>query len=79
MINTRLKVYYVTPLIMGNSTSAQQTNTQPLISPPAEIKNPKPINVHPKFSLGECIFKINNAEVYRDVECKMIISICCKS
>ena len=57
---------------MGSSTSTQQTNTQPLIKPPAKIQNPKPIHVHPKFSLGECIFKINNAEVYRDVQCKVI-------
>ena len=72
MINTRLKVCYVTPLIMGSSTSAQQTNTQPLINPSAKVKNPKPIHVHPKFSLGDCIFKINNADVYRDIECKII-------
>ena len=57
---------------MGSSTSTQQTNTQPLINSSAKIKNPKPIHVHPKFSLGECILKINNAEVYRDVECKVI-------
>ena len=74
MINTRLKVCYVTPLIMGSSTSTQRINTQPLINPPAKIQNPKPIHIHPKFSLGECIFKINNAEVYRDVECKMIFN-----
>ena len=72
MINTRLKVCYVTPLIMGSSTSAQQTNTQPLIKPPAKIQNPKPVHVHPKFSLGECIFTIDNPELYRDVECKII-------
>ena len=57
---------------MGSSTSAQQTNTQPLINPSAKVKNPKPIHVHPKFSLGDCIFKINNADVYRDIECKII-------
>ena len=57
---------------MGRYISTRQTNTAPLINPPAEIHNPKPIHVHPKFSLGECIFKTNNAEVYRDVECKVI-------
>ena len=46
--------------------------TQPLINPPAKIGNPKPIHIHPKFSLGEYIFKINNAEVYRDVEYKIL-------
>ena len=72
MINTRLKVCYVTPLIMGSSTSTQQTNTQPLINPSAKIKNPEPIHVHPKFSLGECIFTVDNPELYRDHLCKMI-------
>ena len=72
MINTRLKVCYVKPLIMGSSTSTQQTTTQPLITPSAKIKNPKPIHVHPKFSLGECIFNINNPELYRDHSCKVI-------
>ena len=72
MINTRLKVCYVIPLIMGSSTATQQTNTQPLITPSAKIHNPKPIHVHPKFSLGECIFRINNAEVFRDHSCKVI-------
>ena len=57
---------------MGSSTSTRQTTTQPLIDLSAKIHNPKPIHVHPKFSLGECIFKINNAEEYRDVECKVI-------
>ena len=57
---------------MGSSTSTRQATTQPLINPSAKIKNPKPIHVHPKFSLGECIFNISNAEVYRDIECKVI-------
>ena len=57
---------------MGSSTSTQQTTTQPLINPPAKIRNPKPIHIHPKFSLGEGIFKISNAEAYRDVECKIL-------
>ena len=69
---TRLKVCYVIPLIMGSSTSTQQTNTEPLINPSAKIKNPKPIRVHPKFSLGECIFTIENPELYRDHSCKVI-------
>ena len=56
---------------MGSSISTPQTTTHPLINPSAK-KNPKPKHVHPKFSLSECIFKINNAEVYRDVECKII-------
>ena len=72
MVNTRLKVCYVKPLIMGSSTSTRQTNTEPLITPSAKIKNPKPIHVHPKFSLGECIFTIDNLELYRDHSCKVI-------
>ena len=57
---------------MGSSTSTRQTNTEPLITPSAKIKNPKPIHVHPKFSLGECIFTIDNPELYRDHLCKVI-------
>ena len=57
---------------MGSLISTRQTTTQPLINPPAKIQHPKPIHIHPKFSLGECIFKINNAEVYRDHSCKVI-------
>ena len=57
---------------MGSSTSTHQTNTEPLITPSAKIKNPKPIHVHPKFSLGECIFTVDNLELYRDHSCKVI-------
>ena len=57
---------------MGSSTSTQQTTTEPLINPPAKIQNPKPIHVYPKFSLGKCIFTVDNSELYRDVECKVI-------
>ena len=42
------------------------------MNPSAKMRNPKPIHVHPKFSLGECIFKINSAEVYRDHICKVM-------
>ena len=59
---------------MGSSTSTHQTNTEPLITPSAKIKNPKPIHVHPKFSLGECIFTIDNPELYRDHSCKVIFT-----
>ena len=57
---------------MGSYISTRQTTTQPLINPSAKIKNPKPIHVHPKFSLGECIFTIDNPELYRDHSCKVI-------
>ena len=57
---------------MGSYISARQTTTEPLINPSAKIKNPKPIHVHPKFSLGECIFTVDNPELYRDHSCKVI-------
>ena len=57
---------------MGSSTSTQQTITEPLINPSAKIRNPKLIHVHPKFSLGECIFTVDNPELYRDHACKVI-------
>ena len=57
---------------MGSSTSTRQTTTQPLINSSAKIRNPKPIHVHPKFSLGECIFTVDNPELYRDHSCKVI-------
>ena len=57
---------------MGSLISTRQTTTQPLINPSAKIRNPKPIRVHPIFSLGECIFTIDNPELYRDHSCKVI-------
>ena len=72
VINTRLKVCNVIPLIMGSYISARQTTTHPLINPSAKTRNPKPIHVHPQFSLGECIFTIDNPELYRDHSCKVI-------
>ena len=72
MINTRLKVCYAIPLIMGSLISTRQTNSQPLINTLTKVKNPKPIRVQPNFSLGECIFTVDNPELYRDHSCKVI-------
>ena len=62
MINTCLKVCYVTPLIMGSSFSNHST----------KIRNPKPIHVHPKYVLGECIFKHYNIENFVNHRFKMM-------
>ena len=57
---------------MGSLISTRQTNTETLINASVEIKNPKPIRVQPNFSLGECIFTVDNPELYRDRSCKVI-------
>ena len=57
---------------MGSLISTRQTNTETLINASAKIKNPKPIRVQPNFSLGECIFTVDNPELYRDHSCKVI-------
>ena len=57
---------------MGSLISTRQTTTEPLINPYAKIRNPKPIHVHPKFSIDECIFIVDNPELYRDHSCKII-------
>ena len=57
---------------MGSLISTRQTNTESLINASAKIKYPKPIRVQPNFSLGECIFTIDNPELYRDHSCKVI-------
>ena len=57
---------------MGSIISARQTNTESLMNASAKIKRPKPIHVHPKSSLGECIFTVDNPKLYRDHSCKVI-------
>ena len=47
---------------MGSSFSNHST----------KIRNPKPIRVHPKYVLGECIFKHHNIENFVNNKFKMM-------